>query len=70
MNNFLWNCKTYVLYHVSENRYSDTCKELLEDDKVIMEDSCTSPRYENIHEFTLYAKLLFFLKNFMDIYNK
>ena len=30
-------------------RYSDTCKELLEENKVIMEDSCTSPRYVNIH---------------------
>ena len=38
-------------------RYSDTCKELLEDDKVIMEDSCTSPRYEHINEFTFHAKL-------------
>ena len=38
-------------------RYSDTCKELLEEDKVIMEDSCTSPRYEHIHKFTFYQKL-------------
>ena len=38
-------------------RYSDTCKELLEEDRVIMEDSCTSPRYEHINEFTFHAKL-------------
>ena len=38
-------------------RYSDMCKKLLEEDKVIMEDSCTSPRYEHINEFTFHAKL-------------
>ena len=40
-----------------DSRYSDTCKELLEEDRVIMEDSCTSPRYEHINEFTFHAKL-------------
>ena len=35
-------------------RFSDMCQELLKDDKVIMEDSCKSPRYETIQNVVLY----------------
>ena len=29
-------------------RFSDTCQNLFEENKVIMEDTCVSPRYEKI----------------------
>ena len=38
-------------------RFSDMCQELLKDDKVIMEDSCQSPRYEPIQNIAYMNKL-------------
>ena len=35
-------------------RFSDMCQELLKKDKVIMEDSCKSPRYETVQYIVLY----------------